>query len=102
MLFHFFKRRRKPLFRFVTSNEIQHLLLAFSDFLRGNLLLIIIGIVLFLFLFFRFIWALVTFYIILNGVRFALLFSVAVAASAGYVIGNIINYIKNKFNINIY
>ncbi len=45
---------------------------------------------------FLFIWALVTFYIILNGVRFALLFSVAVAASAGYVIGSIISYVKNK------
>lgn len=45
---------------------------------------------------FLFLWALITFYIILNGVRFALLFSVAVAASAGYVIGNIINYMKNK------
>ncbi len=45
---------------------------------------------------FLFFWGSITFLIILNGVRFALLFSVAVAASAGYVIGNIINYIKNK------
>ncbi len=45
---------------------------------------------------FLFMWAAITFYIILNGVRFALLFSVAVAASAGYVIGNLIEYMKDK------
>ncbi len=47
---------------------------------------------------FLFMWAVITFYIILSGVRFALLFSIAVAASAGYVIGNLIEHTKN-FNL---
>jgi len=45
---------------------------------------------------FLFMWAIITFYMILSGIRFSLLFSVAVAASAGYVIGNIVEYIRNK------
>jgi len=43
---------------------------------------------------FMFILALVTFYLILSGVRFALLFSIAAAISTGYVIGNLFAYVK--------
>ncbi len=45
---------------------------------------------------FLFMWALFTFYTILSGVRFSLLFSLAVATSAGYVIGNLINYFEKS------
>lgn len=45
---------------------------------------------------FLFLWALVTFYLILKGVRFSLLFSIATGISSGYVVGNIFNYLKNK------
>lgn len=43
-----------------------------------------------------FLWAIATFYAILHGVRFALLFSSAAAVSAGYVIGNLYEYTKNQ------
>jgi hypothetical protein len=43
-----------------------------------------------------FLWMLVTFILILSGVRFSILFSTATAASAGYVIGNLFVYLKNK------
>jgi len=46
---------------------------------------------------FLFIWAATTFYLILHGVRFSLMFSCAIAASTGYVIGNMIKLIKNNF-----
>lgn len=47
---------------------------------------------------FLFMWTAATFYLILHGVRFSLLFSVAVATAAGYVIGNITTFFKeNKF-----
>jgi asparagine N-glycosylation enzyme membrane subunit Stt3 len=54
---------------------------------------------------FLFLFALVTFYMILHGVRFALIFSVATSLSAGYVIGNFYNYLKsykNQFLIAIF
>jgi dolichyl-diphosphooligosaccharide--protein glycosyltransferase len=54
---------------------------------------------------FLFLFALVTFYMILHGVRFALIFSVATSLSAGYVIGNFYNYLKsykNQFFIAIF
>ncbi len=41
---------------------------------------------------FMFLWILVTFYMILKGVRFSLLFSIAVAVASGYVIGNFKKY----------
>jgi dolichyl-diphosphooligosaccharide--protein glycosyltransferase len=47
---------------------------------------------------FLFLFALVTFYMILHGVRFALIFSVATSLSAGYVIGNSYNYLKSYKN----
>jgi asparagine N-glycosylation enzyme membrane subunit Stt3 len=47
---------------------------------------------------FLFLFALVTFYMILHGVRFALIFSVATSLSAGYVIGNFYNYLKSYKN----
>jgi asparagine N-glycosylation enzyme membrane subunit Stt3 len=43
---------------------------------------------------FLFSWFLITFFMILEGVRFSLLFSAAAAASAGYVIGNAITHLK--------
>ncbi len=45
---------------------------------------------------FLFLWALVMFYFITRGVRFALLFSIAASISAGYVIGNLYNYLKDQ------
>jgi dolichyl-diphosphooligosaccharide--protein glycosyltransferase len=47
---------------------------------------------------FLFLFALVTFYMILHGVRFALIFSVATSLSAGYFIGNFYNYLKSYKN----
>jgi len=41
-----------------------------------------------------FLWALLTFYMILNGVRFSIQFSTAAAVAAGYVIGNLVKYLK--------
>jgi len=38
------------------------------------------------------IWLLVTFYLILNGVRFSLLFMCATAAAGGFVVGNLVNF----------
>ncbi|MDI6798846.1 MAG: STT3 domain-containing protein, partial [Candidatus Aenigmarchaeota archaeon] len=45
---------------------------------------------------FLFLWAFVMFYLITRGVRFSLLFSIASAVSAGYVIGNLLRYLKGK------
>jgi asparagine N-glycosylation enzyme membrane subunit Stt3 len=45
---------------------------------------------------FLFLWALIMFYLITRGIRFSLMFSIATAISAGYVIGNIFNYMKGK------
>ncbi|MEM5803965.1 MAG: STT3 domain-containing protein [Candidatus Aenigmatarchaeota archaeon] len=45
---------------------------------------------------FLFMWALFTFYTILSGVRFSLLFALAVATSSGYVIGNLIKYFERS------
>lgn len=45
---------------------------------------------------FLFMWGAITFYTILNGVRFSLLFSIAVSTAAGYVIGNLIKYSSDK------
>ncbi|MGC8812272.1 MAG: STT3 domain-containing protein [Candidatus Aenigmatarchaeota archaeon] len=46
---------------------------------------------------FLILWYFATFYMILSGIRFALSFSVAAAASAGYVIGNLVKYLKRDF-----
>jgi dolichyl-diphosphooligosaccharide--protein glycosyltransferase len=46
---------------------------------------------------FLFLLVLTTFYMILKGVRFSLLFSVATAISAGYVVGNVSKYVKKTF-----
>jgi len=43
---------------------------------------------------FLFLWFLVTFYMILNGVRFSLEFAIASAVASGYVIGNFFKYPK--------
>ncbi len=45
---------------------------------------------------FLFMWALVSFYLIIKGVRFSLLFSVSASLSAGYVIGNLYNYLRHR------
>jgi len=45
---------------------------------------------------FLFVWALVTFYLILTGVRFSLFFMISSSIAAGYVIGNLFNYLKDK------
>lgn len=45
---------------------------------------------------FLYIWAFITFFLITRGVRFSLLFSTATAVAAGYAIGNIPRYLKNK------
>jgi asparagine N-glycosylation enzyme membrane subunit Stt3 len=46
---------------------------------------------------FLFIWATITFYLILNGIRFSLIFACAIATATGYVIGNFIKFMKNDF-----
>ncbi len=43
---------------------------------------------------FLFMWSVLTFYLILHGVRFSLLFSCAVTAAAGYVFGNLVKLLK--------
>ncbi len=45
---------------------------------------------------FLFLWALVGYYLITRGMRFSLLFSIAGAVSAGYVIGNLAKYEKKN------
>jgi hypothetical protein len=45
---------------------------------------------------FLFLWALLTFYMILHGVRFSLQFSIAASISAGYFIGNLVKYLKKN------
>ncbi len=48
---------------------------------------------------FLFMWMITTFYLILHGVRFSLLFTCSVAASTGYVLGNLIDMVKNTKGI---
>jgi len=45
------------------------------------------------------IWLIISFWLITRGIRFSLLFSLAVATSAGFVAGNLIDYFKNKNNL---
>jgi len=45
---------------------------------------------------FLYVCALITFYLILRGVRFSLLFSCATAASTGYVIGSLVKHLKRN------
>lgn len=45
---------------------------------------------------FLLLWYFATLYMILSGIRFALSFSIAAAASAGYIIGNIINCLRKE------
>ncbi|MEM7825406.1 MAG: STT3 domain-containing protein [Candidatus Aenigmatarchaeota archaeon] len=46
---------------------------------------------------FLILWYFATLFMISSGVRFALSFSVSTAASAGYVIGNLVKYLKRDF-----
>ena len=48
---------------------------------------------------FLFMWSVITFYLILHGVRFSLLFSAASTTAAGYVVGNLIKKINLGFLI---
>ncbi|MEM5793036.1 MAG: STT3 domain-containing protein [Candidatus Aenigmatarchaeota archaeon] len=43
---------------------------------------------------FLFMWSALTFYLILHGVRFSLLFSCAATTAAGYVVGNLVKLLK--------
>lgn len=45
---------------------------------------------------FLFLWALASFYLIIKGIRFSLLFSISASLSAGYVIGNLYNYLRHR------
>lgn len=45
---------------------------------------------------FLYTWTLITFYLILRGIRFSLLFSCATAASTGYVIGSLVKHLKKN------
>lgn len=49
---------------------------------------------------FLFLWIITTFYLILHGVRFSLLFSCAVATSAGYVVGNLVKLFGKNIIVN--
>ncbi len=44
---------------------------------------------------FLFLWTLVSFYFIIKGIRFSLLFSISASLSTGYVIGNLYNYLRH-------
>jgi asparagine N-glycosylation enzyme membrane subunit Stt3 len=46
--------------------------------------------------YFTIVWLLATFWLITHGIRFSLFFAIAVAASAGFVIGNLIELLKGK------
>jgi len=46
--------------------------------------------------YFTIVWIIATFWLITHGIRFALLFAIAVAASAGFVVGNLIELLKGK------
>jgi asparagine N-glycosylation enzyme membrane subunit Stt3 len=46
--------------------------------------------------YFTLVWLLATFWLITHGIRFALLFAIAVAAAAGFVVGNIVELLKGK------
>ncbi len=45
---------------------------------------------------FLYVWALVTFYLITTGIRFSLFFMTSASLSAGYTIGNLFNYLKDR------
>lgn len=46
--------------------------------------------------YFTLVWLLATFWLITHGIRFALLFSIAVAASTGLVVGNLVDILRGK------
>jgi asparagine N-glycosylation enzyme membrane subunit Stt3 len=46
--------------------------------------------------YFTIVWLLATFWLITHGIRFSLLFAIAVAASAGFVVGNLVEILKGK------
>jgi dolichyl-diphosphooligosaccharide--protein glycosyltransferase len=46
--------------------------------------------------YFAIIWMIISFWLITRGVRFSLLFSMAVATTAGFVVGNLIEFLKNN------
>jgi len=46
--------------------------------------------------YFTIIWMIISFILITRGIRFSLLFSIAIATAAGFVIGNLIDFMKKK------
>ncbi len=46
--------------------------------------------------YFTLVWLLATFWLITHGIRFALLFAIAAAAAAGFVVGNLVEILKNR------
>ena len=49
--------------------------------------------------YFAFIWMIISFWLINSGIRFSLIFSLAIATSVGFVVGNLIEIIKEKKRI---
>lgn len=49
--------------------------------------------------YFTLVWLLATFWLITHGIRFALLFAIAAATAAGFVVGNLIELLKGKNNL---
>jgi len=49
--------------------------------------------------YFAIIWMIISFCLITRGVRFSLLFSMAVATTAGFVVGNLVELLKNNKNL---
>ena len=49
--------------------------------------------------YFTIVWLLATFWLITHGIRFSLLFAIAVAAGAGFVVGNLVDLLKGKNKI---
>jgi dolichyl-diphosphooligosaccharide--protein glycosyltransferase len=49
--------------------------------------------------YFAIIWMIVSFWLITRGVRFSLLFSMAVATTSGFVVGNLVEFLRNNKNL---
>jgi len=49
--------------------------------------------------YFAIIWLIVSFWLITRGIRFSLIFSLAVAAASGFVVGNLVEFFKGKRNL---
>lgn len=49
--------------------------------------------------YFAIIWMIISFWLITRGIRFSLIFSLSIATAAGFVVGNLVEYFKNKKNL---